>query len=1639
MNTALASVGIDELESLKGNRGAFFKFLLNVNNLTQAEFELHIAPLLQQLSEEDQGYIFDQVRIYSDLKDEKVHMVTADLVENLENTKEVPEGVAVRRPAGETPSSPVKIETKELVNTRKIEFGTSGDRGKIEDYTNDSRKIFDLPVIRRITQGAADYILGNVRQRTVIVGYDTRKHNPRNARETASILAANGIKVLLVPEATPTPVLAYWASISDDIAGVINFTASHNPKDDNGFKFSPSHGGAADEGVTNAIGRLANTAAQLKTTDYQEAKDAGMIMELDADQLVGQYTREYIIPTLKKIGAWKDIVDYIKANRDFRLVLDPMQGTSVKYLQAIYLALEDESRPEGGLYEMINMNNKDPEFKEVKGSPKPDDKNSREPLVKKVMETPKSIGIATDGDADRFGTVDFGGVFVSADDLIGLLTYFLVEEVRLEGGAVGKTVATNDFSNAIVNYINAKRSAVGEKEIEMVEVDVGFKWVVEQVVKHGKQFIVAGEESAHVGVGPFMRSWDDGIAIGLMTLWLVAKSGMSLSEYKTKIEKTVGLKFVKTVADIQATSEEKAALKAGAEKVKREIESKGNLAEVTIVKELEALQDQKVANLIPVKGGLKFIFASGDNLLLRPSGTQDVIKYYVGLVGKSDSNIDAARGDALIEVGKQIVNKLASSPVELKLRKDSLANFLHVKSVEIFETETEKIRKMNFDDLFTLKSIYSKGEGTTRHEFSGYGITPIQVREALAGDETGRDWKDVLVQLEDGINPSGIPYRDGIMTGNSYNARMTDAEITKQIAAYEQSGKQRIEVRPKEFINAKVYIQNRTGKQADINHVEEIASGNEVTYGLAFITENGVKKIVVQSGFIQMIKEKGDPYSMLERAFVYILNQGTHEQNRIAEYNYAKSIYPNVNKEIHVDVEKVFDNLVNHSLQKGKNRNEQLASEWARKVKESLWEIGVHMMNGEMQLQRVRWSEKDSEFTGNETDTGDITVGLFASALNPLHFGQFEPVLRAIAQLKISVVGVANHAFDYRKQGIGLNPTFLERDEMAQEWVDLFEGLLVLAKVLDGSEADGETKYRKLIEINGGRKGKTTFVYTAVGGDHMHVYAPSKEVDEQGYKLSIKDGQNLRPGTVKKMEEIQKLLAEHLQANNIEMVLAFNFRELFESLPTPNEVEQLKEKIRTGFISPLGHINLFGTSSTNIRDYYSGQEDKDVTFLPVSVEEYIRTHGRYRGWIIGLPYALNRIATGSEIKAEDIQLFRNWLNEERNQGKEPTARQIAQDFSFSEAELRNNFKFTLGSIEDMEREKGVSFRKDLIEISEAEAKKALDIVTAPSSPVIVQWNDILKSVVMDGVGIEASEKPLEYDLGSLIEIAGRPEIALDQVQKTLDHLSNLRETIDSKRPMTNTWEKKSIIIGEGMERLMDIAAQKALAEESRAKGRAAVVSKFQSSPISDEDMVTLKDDYEIYEKTIDDFLKDTGIGKDKEVSVTDVEDMIKMLSDLRKKIDEIPEEGREQLSVNEDYRYLLSDYEDMIKEGLARLGNIYQELIKAAHAEIQSSPVKDVKPGGIDLNPELLDLQIKRDGNGIPLPLNQQPVYNMKIEGFLPVIINITPVANNLPLLLGMLGGETEDSDMSYRGLDPMNKNRIAAYVREWEAEDIEA
>jgi phosphomannomutase len=511
----------------------------------------------------------------------------------------------------------------------KIVFGTSGWRGKLgQDFV--------LANVRRAAQGVADYYNQHVKQGVILIGFDPRRGNYEFAIAIASILAANTIPLkIILEESTPTPVLAYLANSNEEITGVINLTASHNKYADDGFKFSPHHGGAADKETTDLISTYANEVSVYREISYASAKVQGLIQEVSLTEALDSYVNGYIIPTLRQLKAWDAIVNYIKSNPGFKLVVDPMQGTSVKYVEAIYRLMEKEVGRH--FLKIIHTNNRDPDFTQVNGAPNPTEPDSIKELVRLVSKDAHTLGLATDGDGDRFGVIDFGGKEISGNEIIAMLTYFLAQKRRT--GTIGKTVVTSNFVNAVAGYFG----------LELIETPVGFKWFVESTVKEGRQFLVAGEESAHVGVGPFIKSWDDGIATGIMCLWMIAETQKSLTSYREEIETIIGKRFFYHRANIDLTPELKGKATALIHQAKQEHAQGRRLEEMAITHNVNALHVTQKVHAIITLDGLKVVFETGDWLCIRLSGTENVARLYTEVT-------DVKRRDFLRDTGKALLS-----------------------------------------------------------------------------------------------------------------------------------------------------------------------------------------------------------------------------------------------------------------------------------------------------------------------------------------------------------------------------------------------------------------------------------------------------------------------------------------------------------------------------------------------------------------------------------------------------------------------------------------------------------------------------------------------------------------------------------------------------------------------------------------------------------------------------------------------------------------------------------------------------------------------------------------------------------------------------------------------------------------------
>lgn len=441
----------------------------------------------------------------------------------------------------------------------EIKFGTSGWRAVMaEDFT--------FANVRRAIGGIARYVRS---QKTsgarVIVGRDPRFLGETFCSIAAEILSAHGIVPLVIAEAAPTPAIAY-AVIHERTDGAINFTASHNPPEYNGIKFSTPDGAPALPEVTRQI----------------EAEIAdGDSKTLPAEERVLPQSLDPRGPYLARLGEIVDLPAIRKAG--LRVSIDPLWGAARGY--------SDELLRQAGVQLAAVHDYRDVLF--GGHAPEPDD-HLLEELRRQMKAMNAHIGIATDGDADRFGIVDEDGTFFQPNYIIALLFDYLVESRGWKNG-VAKSVATTNFINALAAYHHA----------ELHETPVGFKYIGE-LIKADK-VAIGGEESAGLSIRYHVPE-KDGILAGLLCCEMVAARrkplGMQLRELFAKVGS-----FYPRRENFRLTPEVKATFTEKLRLQPREFFG------------------QKVSQVVRTDG-MKLVFEDGSWVCYRLAGTEPVVRVY---------------------------------------------------------------------------------------------------------------------------------------------------------------------------------------------------------------------------------------------------------------------------------------------------------------------------------------------------------------------------------------------------------------------------------------------------------------------------------------------------------------------------------------------------------------------------------------------------------------------------------------------------------------------------------------------------------------------------------------------------------------------------------------------------------------------------------------------------------------------------------------------------------------------------------------------------------------------------------------------------------------------------------------------------
>lgn len=460
-----------------------------------------------------------------------------------------------------------------------IRFGTSGWRAIIADE-------FTFDAVRRVTQAISEWITKRAPGSQVIVGYDTRFMAEVFAAEGAAIIAANGLQPLLCDRATPTPAIAF-AVRSRGASGAINFTASHNPPEYCGMKFSTSDGAPALPEVTGEIER------NILSMEGQQIPKPAQGQPVESLSLVNDY--------LSDLATKIDL--RVIASAGLRIAYDPLWGTGRGYL--------DKALADAGCGVLMLHDYRDVYF--GGHSPTPDAEYLRE-LRDALLDGGYDLGISTDGDADRFGIIDRDGSFVTPNQIIALLVDYLAES-RGWSDAVARSVATTH----LIDRVAARRG------IEVIETPVGFKYIG-QLIDDDK-ISIGGEESAGLSIrGHFPEK--DGILACLLVAEMVAKRNASLRGMLAKVYSEVGQVAsgrigVTLTPELQQALASK--LSAGAnEFASHRIESVNRV------------------------DGAKFILDDGSWILMRPSGTEPLVRIYAEASNEQELEV-------LLESGRKYI------------------------------------------------------------------------------------------------------------------------------------------------------------------------------------------------------------------------------------------------------------------------------------------------------------------------------------------------------------------------------------------------------------------------------------------------------------------------------------------------------------------------------------------------------------------------------------------------------------------------------------------------------------------------------------------------------------------------------------------------------------------------------------------------------------------------------------------------------------------------------------------------------------------------------------------------------------------------------------------------------------------------
>ncbi len=511
---------------------------------------------------------------------------------------------------------------------RELEFGTGGLRGIMGAGSNR----MNIYTVGSATQGLSNYLLqefAELPEIKVVIGHDCRNNSRKFAEISANIFSANGIKVYLFEDLRPTPEVSFAIRKLGCQSGIM-ITASHNPKEYNGYKAYWDDGAQVlaphDKNIIAEVNRI-------KSID--DIKFEG---NPDLIKIIGKDMDKAFIDEVLKLSLSPEA---IKRQHDLKIVYTPIHGAGIMLVPAALKA--------AGFTNVINVPEQDVisgEFPTVV-SPNPEEPAALELAVKRAIETDAEIVMATDPDADRIGTAVRNNegefVLVNGNQTMILYLYYLITRWKELGKLTGKEYAVKTIvTTELVSKIAAKNG------VDLFDSYTGFKWIADIIRKNEdtKIYLGGGEESYGFLAGDFVRDKDSVSACMLfaeMAAW-AKDNGKTVYQLLQDIYLEYGYSKEVGVSLVRKGKE-------GAEEIEAMMRNFRNNpltqiagSNVTLLKDFASLEakdfdsNETISLSMPTTSNvLQYYTEDGTKLSIRPSGTEPKIKFYIDVKGKADT------------------------------------------------------------------------------------------------------------------------------------------------------------------------------------------------------------------------------------------------------------------------------------------------------------------------------------------------------------------------------------------------------------------------------------------------------------------------------------------------------------------------------------------------------------------------------------------------------------------------------------------------------------------------------------------------------------------------------------------------------------------------------------------------------------------------------------------------------------------------------------------------------------------------------------------------------------------------------------------------------------------------------------------